>query len=94
MTQKYDGQLTHLKNKTEESARAIILDVTQRLTASKSKSTQQLQKLDDRTVRILGRAVGATRSASSIYNDNCGVMHGELNYTGAGEHAWAAKTAD
>ena len=25
MTQKYDGQLTHLKNQTEESARAITL---------------------------------------------------------------------
>ena len=93
MTQKYDGQLTHLKNKTEESARAIILDVTQRLTASESKSTQQLQKLDDRT-RILRRVVGATRSASSIYNDNYGVMHGELNYTGDGHHAWASKTND
>jgi hypothetical protein len=37
MTQKYDGQLTHLKNKTEESARAITLDITQRMTATESK---------------------------------------------------------
>ena len=42
----------------------------------------------------MGLAVGATRSASSIANDNYGVMHGELNYTGAGYHAWAAKTND
>ena len=39
MTQKYDGQLTHLKNKTEESARAITLDMTQRMTATESKIT-------------------------------------------------------
>jgi hypothetical protein len=37
MTQKYDGQLTHLKNQTEESARAITLDIAQRLTATESK---------------------------------------------------------
>ena len=37
MTQKYDGQLTHLKNQTEESARAITLDITQRLNATESK---------------------------------------------------------
>jgi hypothetical protein len=42
----------------------------------------------------VGSAVGATRSASSIFGDDWGVMHGELNYTGAGVHAWAAKTAD
>ena len=34
ITQKYDGQLIHLKNQTEESARAITLDITQRLTAT------------------------------------------------------------
>jgi len=33
MTQKYDSQLTQLKNKTEESARAITLEMTQRMTA-------------------------------------------------------------
>jgi hypothetical protein len=37
ITQKYDGQLTHIKNQTEESARAITLDMTQRMTASESK---------------------------------------------------------
>jgi hypothetical protein len=37
MTQKYDGQLTHIKNQTEESARAITLDIAQRLTATESK---------------------------------------------------------
>ena len=37
ITQKYDGQLTHLKNQTEESARAITLDITQRMTAAESK---------------------------------------------------------
>jgi hypothetical protein len=42
MTQKYDGQLAHLKNQTEESARAITLDMTQRLTATESKFTQEL----------------------------------------------------
>ncbi len=34
ITQKYDGQLTHLKNQTEESARAITLDIAQRMTAT------------------------------------------------------------
>ena len=93
MSQKYDGQLTHLKNQTEESARAITLDITQRLTANESKFNQQLEKQDDR-IRILGRAVGATRSASSICNDDHGVMHGELYYTGAGAHAWCVATND
>ena len=97
MTQKYDGQLAHLKNQTEESARAITLDMTQRVTATESKFTQELQKLDDR-IRIipslLGRAAGATRSVSSIFDDKCGVMHGELYYTGDGWHAWASKTDD
>jgi hypothetical protein len=37
ITQKCDGQLIHLKNKTEESARAITLDMTQRMTATESK---------------------------------------------------------
>ena len=37
MTQKYDAQLTHLKNQTEESARAITLDMTQRMNASEFK---------------------------------------------------------
>jgi hypothetical protein len=36
-TQKYDGQLTHLKNQNEESARAIALDMTKRMTATESK---------------------------------------------------------
>ena len=40
MTQKYDGQLTHLKNQTEESARAITLDITKRVNATESKFTQ------------------------------------------------------
>jgi hypothetical protein len=40
MTQKYDGQLTHLKNQTEESARAISLDIAQHLTATESKFTK------------------------------------------------------
>ena len=42
MTQKYDGQLAHLKNQTEESARAITLDMTQRVTSTESKFTEQL----------------------------------------------------
>jgi hypothetical protein len=42
MTQKYDGQLAHLKNQTEESARAITLDMTQRVTATESKFTKEL----------------------------------------------------
>jgi hypothetical protein len=37
MTHKYDGQLTHLKNQSEESARAITLDMTKRMTATESK---------------------------------------------------------
>ena len=37
MTQKYGGQLTHLKNQTEESARAITLDIAQRLTDTEYK---------------------------------------------------------
>jgi len=40
MTQKYDSQLAHLKNKTEESARAITLDIIQRLSATESKFTK------------------------------------------------------
>jgi hypothetical protein len=42
MNQKYDGQLAHLKNQTEESARAVTLDMTQRVTATESKFTQEL----------------------------------------------------
>jgi len=63
---------------------------------SESKFTQQLEKLDDRTriVPILGRAEGATRSASSIYDDAYGVMRGELYNTGPGNQAWAAKSND
>jgi hypothetical protein len=67
--------------------------MTQRVTATQSKFTQELKKLDDR-ISIVGRATGATRSASSIYNDGYGVMHGELYYTGDGHHAWLAKTDD
>ena len=37
MTHKYDGQLKHLKNQSEESARAITLDMTKRMTATESK---------------------------------------------------------
>jgi hypothetical protein len=37
INQKYDGQITHLENQTEESARAITLDMTQRMTATESK---------------------------------------------------------
>jgi hypothetical protein len=37
INQKYDGQITHLKNQTEEIARAITLDMTQRMTATESK---------------------------------------------------------
>jgi hypothetical protein len=85
MTHKYDGQIAHLKNHAEESARAITLDVTKRMTATESKLTQQLEKLGNRT-RILGKAVGATRSASSRFCDqeDHGEMHGELFYTGYG----------
>ena len=64
MTQKYDGQLAHLKNQSEESARAITLDITKRMTATESKFTPQLEKLDNR-ISIVGRAFGATRSVSS-----------------------------
>ena len=39
-------------------------------------------------------AIKATRSASSFASDSFGVMHGELNYTGAGAHAWIPKTYD
>ena len=63
------------------------------MTATESKFTQQLQKLEDK-IRLVGRAFGATRSASSINNDDLGVMNGELNYSGAGCHAWASLTAD
>jgi hypothetical protein len=77
MTQKYDGQLAHLKNQTEESARAITLDVIQRLTVTESKLNKLYENLDNR-ISIVGRLIGATRSASSIYNDDNGVMHGEL----------------
>jgi len=42
----------------------------------------------------VGRAIGATRSASSIFNDTLGVMHGELNYTGDGKQAWGSKSDD
>jgi phage host-nuclease inhibitor protein Gam len=40
ITQKYDVQLTHLKNQIEESARAITLDIAQRLTSTESKLTK------------------------------------------------------
>ena len=36
-THKYDGHLTHLKNQSEESARAITLDIAKRVTATESK---------------------------------------------------------
>lgn len=62
------------------------------MTATESKITQKLERVDDR-IRIVGRATGATRSASSKYND-CEIMNGELYYTGAGAHAWCAGTND
>ena len=75
----------------------INLDITQRMNASESKFTQQLEKLDDR-IRIIpslsSSAIGAARSASSICSDDYGVMHGELYYTGAQYHCWAAQTND
>jgi hypothetical protein len=71
----------------------MTLDITQSMNASESKFTQQLEKLDDR-ICIVGRAIGATRSASSIWGEDWGVMHGELYYTGTGYHAWASKTCD
>jgi hypothetical protein len=37
INQIYDAQLTHLKYQTEESARAITLDIIQRLTAIECK---------------------------------------------------------
>ena len=37
---KYDGQLAHLKNQSEESARAITLDIAKRIIATESKFTQ------------------------------------------------------
>jgi hypothetical protein len=40
MTNKFDGQLTHLKNHSEESARAITLDIAKRMTATESKFSQ------------------------------------------------------
>jgi ElaB/YqjD/DUF883 family membrane-anchored ribosome-binding protein len=43
MKQKYDGQLTHLKSQSEESARAITLDITKRITASESKLTEKTE---------------------------------------------------
>ena len=39
-TQKYDSQLTHLKNQSEESTRAITLDIAKRMTTTESKFTQ------------------------------------------------------
>ena len=55
------------------------------MTATQSNLTQQLEKLGNRT-RILGKAFGAIRSASSRFCDldDHGVMHGKLFYTGAG----------
>jgi len=63
------------------------------LTATESKITHKLENLEGK-IRLVGRAFGATRSASSINNDDLGVMNGELNYSGAGCHAWASLTAD
>ena len=65
----------------------------QRVTATESKFTQQLEKLDNRYMIVWG-AIGATRSASSTCNENYGVMHGELYYTGSGPHTWRSKTDD
>jgi hypothetical protein len=98
MAHKYDGQLAYLKNHTEESARTVAKDINHRVTATESKFTQELEKLDYK-IRIIpalvGRAFGgATRSASSKYNDDHGVMHGELYYMGAGAHAWCVATLD
>jgi hypothetical protein len=62
------------------------------MNATESKITQKLERLDDRT-RIVGRATGVIRSASSKYND-CEIMNGELFYIGAGAHAWCAGTND
>jgi hypothetical protein len=42
ITQKYDGQLAHLKNQSEESARAITLAMTQRVNSTESRFTQEL----------------------------------------------------
>jgi hypothetical protein len=63
------------------------------MTATESKITQQFEKLDEK-IRLVGRTFGATRSASSIDNEDVAVMNGELNYSGAGCHAWAANTND
>jgi hypothetical protein len=53
--------------------------------------TQKLEKLDDK-ILIVGRAIGVSRSASSIYSPDHGVLHGELYYVGEGYHCWLAKT--
>jgi hypothetical protein len=41
ISQKYDGQLTYLKNQTEESARVITVDIAQRLSSIESKFIKQ-----------------------------------------------------
>ena len=76
-------QLTQLKNQTDAQVRAVALDITQRVTATESKFTQKLRELNRRT-QI------ATRSASSKWDINHGVMHGELYYTGLVAQAWVS----
>jgi hypothetical protein len=88
--------LTQLKNQTDAQIRAVALDMPKRITATETKFTQQLQKLDYRIRKIpalVGIAFGATRSASSIWSDDHGVMQGELYNTGGGT-SWAAKNSD
>jgi uncharacterized protein YukE len=48
IAQRYDGQLAHLKNQSEESASAITLDIAQRFASTESKFNQQLEKLEEK----------------------------------------------
>lgn len=90
------GNPSNLKSQLDDSSRAIGLDIAQRWTAvSEFKPTKKLESLDGSIeTPLFGQAVEAIRSASSIQNENAGVLHGELYYTGPGYHSWNAKTHD
>ena len=60
--------------------------MAQRMTATESKLAQNSENLVDNYLATLqaGSEIDVARSASSRQNENAGVMHGELNYTGPG----------
>ena len=61
--------------------------MAQRMTATESKLAQNSENLVDYnnlTALQAGIEIDVARSASSRQNENAGVMHGELNYTGPG----------